>query len=503
MAESPTHSEGTLGNLDKFDRIVVLMLENRSLDTMLGYLYENDTPDNLLGAELPSGEAFDGVVGKNLTNPGPDGQLVALQKAPFASQREMCNPFPDPGEELSPHINRQLYGKIDPDPADLQAPAPMNGFVIDYAAEILRQSVTNIPASEAEYRLIMNAFTPDALPVLNGLAKAFAVSDRWFCSVPSQTFCNRSFIHSAQSNGYVTNSNYVKWIDNTAPTIFNRLSDQNLGWRVYFDRDDVASATRSIHPSLHSSLFDVNFSPFDTFCDDCAAGTLPEYCFIEPRLFFNHNDQHPPSVINMLVDSSMLAGEVLIEEVYSAIVANPKLAERTLLIVLYDEHGGCYDHVPPPTGMKAPIVGGKHEAGFAFDRLGVRVPAVFISPYVDAKTVVRALGDTPFDHTSIIKTICEKWGLPSLTARDQAAPSLAHLLTRDTPRTDLPSFTARPYEKTPVDVAKLFPISPHQEHVLGVISQALGTTVPADVKTLGQAIAHLSSAVTGGWGKKT
>jgi phospholipase C len=165
---------------------------------MLGYLYENDAPRNFIGSNAP----FDGVAGKELSNPAPNGaRPVRVQKAPYASQREMCNPFPDPGEEYAPHVNTQLYGKPDPSPPELAAPPPMNGFVLDYFAEIIRRSVSKLAPSENEYRLVMDCFPPEAVPVISTLAKSFAVSDRWFCSVPSQTFCNRSCIGSAQSRG--------------------------------------------------------------------------------------------------------------------------------------------------------------------------------------------------------------------------------------------------------------------------------------------------------------
>jgi phospholipase C len=489
-------------NLDKFDHIVVLMLENRSFDTMLGYLYENDAPKNFIGTNAP----FDGVAGEELSNPAPNGAPpVRVQKAPYATQREMCNPFPDPGEEYAPHVNTQLYGTPSPSAADLAAPPSMSGFVLDYAAEIVRQSESKVPPSESDYRLVMDCFPPEAVPVISSLARSYAVSDRWFCSVPSQTFCNRSFIGSAQSRGFVTNSLQVKWVENTAPTIFNRLSDAKLRWRIYYDGEDVVSATRALHPALYLPEHEDNFRHFAAFHADCAAGTLPEYTFIEPRLFINHNDQHPPSALNMLQDSSVLAGELLIRDVYAAICSNEQLRQRTLLVILYDEHGGTYDHVPPPTGATPPHAAPPYEleSGFEFDRFGVRVPAVFISPYIEEGTVVRAGADggTPFDHTSIIRTICEKWNLPPLTERDNAAPSLAPLLTRTTPRPAPPMVTPRPYSPTDADIARQFPISPRQEGVLGLITNALDTDLPADVKNIGDALAHLTTARQSGFRK--
>lgn len=480
-----------MSNLDRFDHLVVLMLENRSLDSVCGYLYENDGPAHFVG-DFGGEPGFDGVAGKALGNPGPDGRIVPVAKAPFATPLDMCNPCPDPGEEFSPHVNTQLYGKDPPTPEDLARPAPMNGFVRDYASVLQRLAKGEKEITEDAYRLVMNCFTPEALPVLNGLAKAYAVSDRWFCSVPSQTFCNRSFFHSGQSRGYVTNEPYLKWLENTAPTIYNRLSDAQIDWRVYFDEQDVLSVTRAAHPSLYAPEHGEHFRPFRRFRADCEQGRLPAFTFIEPRLLLDHNDAHPPEPENVLVDSSLLAAEALVNEVYEAVRSNPDAWKRTLLIVTFDEIGGSYDHVPPPTSAAPPVPapGYALEHGFPFDRFGARVPAIFVSPWIEPGTVVRASGPVPFDHTTVIRTLCEKWGLPPLGARDAAAPSLEPLLDRATPRDDAPSFTPRPY--SPVEQPLAMILSPCQLHVIKLFSVSVGKALPPALRTVGDALAHLA-----------
>ena len=485
-----------MNNLDKIDHIVVLMLENRSLDALLGYLYEGDAPAHLVG-DFGDAPGFDGVAGKALSNPGPAGP-VAVAKAPFATQPDMCNPYPDPGEVLSPHVNTQLFGE-DP-PPDPSLPPPMNGFVRDYLDAIREQSLCDRVITEDEYRIIMSCFTPPAVPVVSGLARAFAVSDRWFCSVPSQTFCNRSFFHSGQANGFVTNADYVKWGRNVAPTILEGLSRAGVAWRVYFDRADVFPLTRAIHPGLHACDFDDSFRDFAGFRADCEAGLLPAYTFIEPRLFVDHNDMHPPVIFNPLVGSSVLAGELLVNDVYEALKSNPRTWERTLFVITFDEHGGCYDHVPPPRAIPPglPVRGAPDApAGgpFGFDRFGVRVPAIFVSPLIDAGTVVRSPGAVPFDHTTMIRTICDKWGLSTLGARAAAAPSLEPLLTRSAPRTDAPTFTPRPYTPTPPDLAKLLPLSTHQQDWFGALAAALGSPISREARSVGQAVDHLTAAL--------
>jgi phospholipase C len=192
---------------------------------------------------------------------------------------------------------------------------------------------------------------------------------------------------------------------------------------------NLVCATWLLQPALRHYRRS-NFFTMAAFIDDARAGTLPSYAFLEPRLVVNHNDQHPP-VDDFLFTNSELAGEQLIHDVYQAVRNGPGW-ERTLLVITYDEHGGCYDHVPPP---RATPPDPHHLAGqydFRFDRHGVRVPAVLVSPYVEPGTVVHTL----LDHTSIIRTVTNRWGLQPLTERDKAASDLSEVLTLDRPRTD-------------------------------------------------------------------
>ncbi len=514
-----------MSNLDKIEHIVVLMLENHSFDSLLGYLYENDAPKRFIG-DFDGPPRFDGVADKGeLSNPDPQGRPILVGKAP-SGQRDMCNPFPDPGEEFSPHVNTQLFGQ-DP-PPDPSLPPPMSGFVLDYVKAIEDQLLFKREVTEAEYRIIMNCFTPDAVPVLSGLARSFAVSDRWFSSVPSQTFCNRSFFHSGQSNGFVTNADYVKWLKNEAPTLMNVLTDAGLDWRVYFDPVDVLPLTRAIHPKLFG--FSDNFRQFSDFVADCKKPDgLPAYTFIEPRLLVNHNDMHPPVLLNPAIDSSVLAGEVLVNDVYEAIRSSP-MWESTLLIITFDEHGGCYDHVPPPRATPPGLATvGPPDAPpggpFGFDRFGVRVPAIFVSPFIEEGTVIRATGAVPFDHTSLIRTILERWILPrlrdrvaqaqatgdpaaasqaqgelaaaerALGDRAAAAPSLEPLLSRAEARTDRLTLTPRPYVPIPEPMTLLLPLTPHQLEWANTFAAAVEAPFARQVRNVGEVIDHLKTAL--------
>ena len=239
-----------------FDHVVVLMGENRSFDNLLGYLY---TPQS-----LPAGERFEGLAFGAHSNTAPDGTVVEAHVYQGATDRIMSLPDPDPGEEY-PHVNTQLFGTIDPPgnselyidqmSAPFNAPprgakADMSGFLKDYIVNFRRLRRGVEPRAE-EAAHIMGSFSPEMLPVLSTLAAEFAVFDHWYAAVPSQTFCNRSFFHASTSHGFVTNvggGGYRKWLDApAAPTVFNRLEDAGLTWRIYFDELQLVSFTGLLH----------------------------------------------------------------------------------------------------------------------------------------------------------------------------------------------------------------------------------------------------------------
>jgi phospholipase C len=202
-------------------------------------------------------------------------------------------------------------------------------------------------------------------------------------------------------------------------TVFNRLSDADQEWRIYF-HDMPQTMTLA---KIWDAVFTSHFLDFNTdFVQAAAAGTLPAYSFIEPRYFPDlfgwniPNDEHPPH--------NIAYGEQLIAAVYNAVRGGPAW-EQTLLVITYDEHGGCYDHVVPPPATPPDD---KTPDGFDFGYFGVRVPAVIISPYVPAKSIIRPIGLTPFDHTSIIATLRKLFGIKPLTRRDEAAPDLVDAL---------------------------------------------------------------------------
>jgi len=432
-------------NLNQINHIVVLMLENRSFDHMLGWL----------GTSNGGRQKVNGVAGKKLKNkipnyadpPGDGSKFVHV-----GVETRMTNPNPDPGEEY-PHVNTQLYGHIIPAanhnkpfdanpynlPIKLPRTAPMNGFVLDYIYNFT--AIRGRTPTYAEYSVIMNCLEEESVPVLSMLAKEYAVFDAWFAAVPSQTLCNRSFMHAATSHGYVLNSPFYHWMMHETQTIFDQISDKQdpaVSWKIYYDKLDVVSLTGLQNPKLwkHRS----NFKYMDAFYSDAAGGTLPGYSFLEPRFFIDHNDQHPPVGEQILETSSVLAGEQLLYDVYNA-VRTGKNWEQTLLIITYDEHGGCYDHVSPPAATPPDPTAPFGQMGFRFDRLGVRVPTVMVSPYIKKGTVISDV----YDHTSILKMIEKRWELEPLTERDKYANDPSKVLNLSSPRTDYPEITPRKY----------------------------------------------------------
>ncbi len=426
----------------RLDHIVVLMFENRSFDNLLGYLYGP--------SEVPR---FEGLAGRSLTNPIPAGFQSSPGTVIVHPASSMASPYPDPGEEF-PHVNTQLFSVVDPPSnrfskvEEMQAPynAPaantppaMQGFVEDYVSAF-RVEMDRMPSVQ-QYSQIMGCFTPGQIPVLSGLARGFACFDRWFCEVPSQTYTNRSFFHAASSSGYVLNGHPPgKFsLHNDAETIFNRLEAVRKSWAVYIDPLQFVSATGLIHAPRLAEYFPTHFRTIYDFYFEAREGSLPNYAFIEPNMFHPHTDMHPHSgakwteKMGLRPPDTLIGGERLLASVYDVIRTSSPGGEsnwrNTALVVTFDEHGGTYDHVPPPA--VPPLVPDGGEQGFKFDRLGVRIPTLLISAWVDARSVVQET----FRSTSVIRTLRDWWDLgPPLTARDADSPSLLPVLSRASPR---------------------------------------------------------------------
>jgi phospholipase C len=419
-----------MGQLENIDHFVVLMLENLSFDSMLGVLYDK-------------AEDFDGLAGSE-TNLDAHGTPIQVWNSAGIDEPTMRTPNPDPGE-LWTDINTQLFGT--PNVGNPALVPTMDGFVRNYLAQ------KNGPIG----RNIMHYFTPKQVPVISTLAKSFAVCDRWFASAPCQTWPNRWFVHCATADGR-ENNEPVHLPD--VETIYNRFEQAGLhDWKIYFH--DLAQA----HTLLKLLLLSDHFHFYQQFQADCQRGQLPTYSFIEPQYYSDlahpENDQHPPSVVTL--------GEQLVADVYNCIRSS-RAWKKTMLIITYDEHGGCYDHFPPPAAAEPEPA--KPGQVFDFDRYGVRVPAVIVSPYVKAGTKFRAVGAVP-DHTSIISTLRKRFlalGGP-LTQTDAGAPDLDAVLTLPSASNNGPSrLAALPYATAPSVAAEAHaaPLNDNQRALVGL-----------------------------------
>jgi phospholipase C len=383
--------------LDQINHVVVLMLENRAFDHLLGYLKAQGIKPSVEG--LTGTEAIP-------ADPGTSGSPLVVV-SPTAGDTE---PDPDAGHEIQ-DVREQFYGQVG---STFPPGGPSNGFVVNYA----KQSPT--PANAAD---IMKCVDPGAIPALRELAKHFCVCNRWYASLPGPTWPNRLFAHAATSAGTVTNDLKLYYL----PTIFDRLDTAGFDWRIYYHDIPQAIIFRSFFEYLWWLIFIGRFRTFDQWASDLAAPTcgLPTYTFIEPQYFsFDTdyaNDQHPSHPI--------ARADRLIRDVYESLRASPCWA-HSMLVIVHDEHGGTYDHRFPDASATNPD-GNVSTTPFPFDftSYGVRVPAVIVSPWAG-----NGVCNDLYDHTSIPATLEKRFGLVPLTARDAAANALGGCLNATQPR---------------------------------------------------------------------
>jgi phospholipase C len=414
---------------DPIKHVVLLLLENHSFDQMLGSLK----------AVYPSLEGVD------VANPGinkdKSGKIFQQSET---RERQVIS---DPHHEV-PHVAVQLKNGN-------------AGFVEDFEA-----SFPN--ATDEEKQNIMGYYPLDFLPALHSLARNFTVCDHWFSSLPGPTWPNRFFALSGTSSGFVDmpddgahKADLLGFMKQVQPTIFDRLNEKGIGWRIYFhDIPQSLVFWRQRQPSNA-----VHYYQIDTFFGDAAGPEtkFPQFTYIEPRYEGrDQNDDHPPHDI--------MKAQKLIADVYNAIRKNTDLWNSTLFVIFYDEHGGFYDHAPPPPALPPDEL----SAGVdCFHSLGVRVPALLISPRV-AKGVI----DTQFDHTSFLKYLTEKWDLEPLTERVKAAANFDSVIQPENipPRPDTPPAIAlSAAELSPpdsrVDEKAVFHSNAHQEALHAFVNE--------------------------------
>jgi phospholipase C len=408
-------------SLQNVDHVVVLMLENRSFDHMLGYLSLTGRRPEIDGLRAEFGNEYQG-------RSYPVHHLAATALGI------------DPDHSAGA-IDRQIAG------------GEMSGFVASAAATMAAAGI-----EDGDPGCVMGYYDEAEVPVYDHLAGQFAVCDRWFSSVPGSTLPNRLYALCGRAAGSRDDRPLHVPPLYHQPSFARHLDDWDIGWRWYsFDPGTLRLADVHYRLGHHQqfgyfsktglpwqTVFDITCNPkIPSFLEDAAAGTLRSVSWIDPAftnfnpLGFPVNDDHPMADIRDRQD--------LVLAVYDALAASPQW-DRSLLIIVYDENGGFYDHVPPPRAAD-------DDPG-TFGSYGVRVPAIIVSPWIEPGTVSHTL----FDHTTIIKTILSRFCPEALQQPRQAAGKrtglgrspqypglravqandLGELLTRSTPRPAAP-----------------------------------------------------------------
>jgi phospholipase C len=298
----------------------------------------------------------------------------------------------------------------------------------------------------------MGYFTHEDLPFTCGMARTFPIADRYFCSAMAQTDPNRRYLIAGTSLGL---------IDDTFPAplppngvIFDQLNQHGITWKDYYTTVPTVGV---FLPLLQDPTITRGLAPIAQFYEDAAAGRLPSFSLVEPD--YEHQSEENPQDVQF--------GDQFMGNVVNAVMSSPNWPS-TMLIWCYDEHGGYYDHVPPPRAVPPDDVPPALKPGDppgGFDRYGFRVPAGVVSPYARPNFV----SSTIYDHTSILRTVEEKWNLPALTRRDANANSLFGMLDLDHP----PAFRRPPELPAAADPAVL----------AGCLVTGAGTIPPAGAVT--------------------
>ena len=385
----PSIAAGT-DTLPQIEHILVLMMENHSYDNYLGMLGRGP-------GLTPRGDGFtlgtDGL--PTASNPNGTGGIQRAFHMPTD-----CQLPSKPGQEWAWSHESWDNGKLD-------------GFVTSPSG----------PVS-------MGYWTGDDLPFYYSLANTFPVGDRWFCSVLGQTYPNRRYLVAATSVGMV--DDVMSQLSTPPPngTIFDRLDHYGISWRDYYHTStQPTTGVFDTDPSNASP----NVVPIDEFFADAASGNLPGFAIIDPD-FNVQSEENPQDIAH---------GEAFVAQVIDAVMQSPAWGS-TLLVWTYDEHGGYYDHVPPPAAVApdaiAPILPTGEQAYNGFAQYGFRVPSVVISPYAKRDYVSSVV----YDHTSILAMVERKWNLPALTLRDANANDLSDFLDLSVPSFPEPPLLAVP-----------------------------------------------------------
>jgi len=389
----PTRPAGATTDALPFDHLIVVMMENHSFDNLLGTLSRSGKP-------RADGFTFDAL--GRVTNSNPDAAGNPVRAFPFPTTAQ--------GDHVGQSWNsthEQING------------GRMDGF-----------------ARYVDDPQPMGYWTKDVLPFIHSFAETFPVANRWFCSAPCQTYPNRRFLMAATAYGNISTDS-SSFLDPPPPngTIFDRLHAYGISWRNYFT--DLPAT--GIIPSTIEK-YPANIVPIARFFADLKAGTLPAVSFVDPEFGALGEVGGPLSQVPGMAQlgaklsatggdeenpQDMKYGEAWAHDVVNAILQSPAWP-RTLLVYTYDEHGGYYDHVPPPKTLAPDDIPPKLAPGDVkggYRQLGPRVPAIVASPYAK-----KGVTNVVHDHTSVLATIEAKWNLPALTYRDANAETVMDFL---------------------------------------------------------------------------
>jgi phospholipase C len=385
--------------IPQIEHVVMLMMENHSYDNLFGMLGRGPY-------QRPRGDGFtiaaDGYPAN--WNPQPDGRPLRAFRMPTTCQEDG-----KPTQEWEQsHIQ--------------YANGTNRGFVISGSGPVA-----------------MGYWQEEELPFTYDLAGIFPVGDRWFCSLLGQTDPNRRFLIAATSSG-MTDDIGSPQQDATllavppGGTIFERLSDAGISWKEYWVQyPDAADATESLYPALDGPYLATHGASFEDFLADAAHGSLPSFALLDPN--FSTQSQEDPQ--------NIAVGEAFLRQVVEALGSSPAW-RRTILVVNYDEHGGYYDHVPPPIALAPdgiPPVLNPGESPFdGFRRYGFRVPSVVVGPYAKRDHVSSVV----HDHTSVCAFLERKFNLEAMTYRDANANDLTDFIDLEALRRGRPTFPELP-----------------------------------------------------------
>jgi phospholipase C len=363
------------------DTIVIVMMENRSFDHLLGYLSHEDfgKRNDVNGLHRP-GPDFDWA------NPAPDGSLWAPQAHPDGF---LTTDLPHDRTQVATQLND----------------GAMTGFVEAYfTSQTIDRALPPAP---------MRFCTPSDLPVTSAFADAYCVCDNWFAALPVDTQPNRLMAISGQTLIDSTSDVHpvTGWLPDQ-PTILDWLKKKKVPFATYVDGPFLPGVglpsnfvlMRSQWPHLDDHAFSLDDLRAHWNAPGKAAGVIycePYYNDLASTLGSHGNCNHPPLPVSF--------GETFLKKVYDALTSRPDRWAKTVMIICYDEHGGFFDHVPPPPMQCAMPARGKWHNQQPFTTLGVRVPGLVVSPLVSPRSVYSGL----LDHTSILQLVVERFGTPS------------------------------------------------------------------------------------------